>query len=89
MIQSLTLDQLPKGARGRIIAVDWPALAADDAGRLAALGLDIGAEVRLAFRGVMGARDPLAIEIGAMTVALRRAHARAMTVEAFGEAIDR
>ncbi len=35
----------------------------------------------MAHRGVFGGRDPLAVTIGRMTVALRRAHARAMEVE--------
>jgi ferrous iron transport protein A len=30
----------------------------------------------------MAGRDPLAVTVGRMTVALRRVHARAMTVEA-------
>ena len=77
----MTLDLLPLGQRARIVAVDWPRLAVDEAQRLRALGIDEGAEVSVAHRGVFGARDPLAIVIGRMTVALRRAHARAMAVE--------
>ncbi len=77
----MTLDLLPLGQRARIVAVDWPRLADDEAQRLRALGIDEGAEVSVAHRGVFGARDPLAIVIGRMTVALRRAHARAMAVE--------
>lgn len=41
----------------------------------------------LAYRGVFAGRDPLAVEIGRMTVALRRVHARAMTVEPITETI--
>ena len=55
---------------------------AEEAQRLRALGIEEGAEVSVAYRGVFGARDPIAIEIGRMTVALRRVHARAMQVEA-------
>jgi ferrous iron transport protein A len=77
----MTLDLLPLGQRARIVAVDWPRLADDEGQRLRALGIDEGAEVSVAHRGVFGARDPLAIAIGRMTVALRRAHARAMAVE--------
>ena len=55
---------------------------AEEAQRLRALGIEEGAEVSVAHRGVFGARDPIAIEIGRMTVALRRVHARAMQVEA-------
>ena len=76
----MTLDLLPLGQRAVVTAVDWSVLAPDEAQRLQALGLDIGARVALAHRGVMGGGDPLAVSIGRMTVALRRAHARAMTV---------
>jgi ferrous iron transport protein A len=77
----MTLDLLPLGQRARIVAVDWPRLADDEGQRLRALGIEEGAEVAVAHRGIFGARDPLAIVIGRMTVALRRAHARAMAVE--------
>ena len=77
----MQLDELPRGQAARIAAVDWPCLVPEEAQRLRALGIDEGAEVRLAYRGIFAGRDPLAIEIGRMTVALRRAHARAMTVE--------
>ncbi len=79
--EGVTLDQLPLGASARIASVDWTLLVPDEAQRLRALGLDEGARIKLAYRGVFMGRDPLAVEIGRMTVALRRAHARAMTVE--------
>lgn len=78
---AVTLDELPLGRDARIAAVDWAALVPEEAQRLRALGFDEGAQVRLAYRGVFLGRDPLAIEIGRMTVALRRIHARAMHVE--------
>ncbi len=80
----MTLDGLTIGAAARIIAVDWGALASDEAKRLQALGIDEGAEVELAHRGVFAGRDPLALRIGRMTIALRRSHARAITVAALG-----
>ena len=76
------LDELPLGCSARIVAVAWNMLVPEEAQRLRALGLDSGAKVSLAYRGVFAGRDPLAVEIGRMTVALRRAHARAMQVEA-------
>ena len=76
----MTLDLLPLGQRAVVTAVDWAALAPDEAQRLQALGLDVGARVALAHRGVLGGHDPLAVTIGRMTVALRRSHARAMSV---------
>ncbi|MFC0590357.1 ferrous iron transport protein A [Novosphingobium aquiterrae] len=78
----MTLDLLPIGQRARIVAVDWRALVDEEAHRLQALGIDVGARVAIAHRGVFSGSDPIALMIGRMTVALRRAHARAMTVEA-------
>ncbi|MFC3173625.1 ferrous iron transport protein A [Novosphingobium bradum] len=77
----MTLDQLPIGKRARIVAVDWTLLVDEEAQRLRALGIDTGARVALAHRGVFGGRDPLAVMVGRMTVALRRVHAAAMQVE--------
>lgn len=78
----MTLDLLPLGQSARIVAIDWASLVAEEAQRLRALGLDVGAKVAIAHRGVFAGRDPIALTIGRMTVALRRAHAAAMTVEA-------
>lgn len=77
----MTLDLLPIGQRARIVAVAWDALVPEEAQRLQALGIDVGARVAIAHRGVFAGRDPIALMIGRMNVALRRAHARAMTVE--------
>ena len=44
--------------------------------------IDTGAEVTVMHRGIFGTRDPLAIRIGRMTVALRRSHALAIEVTA-------
>lgn len=77
----MTLDSLPIGQRARIAAVDWAVLAEEEGQRLRALGLDAGAKVAVAHRGIFGGADPLAVTIGRMTVALRRSHARAMQVE--------
>ena len=77
----MTLDVLPIGQSARIVAVDWSRLADEEAQRLRALGLDEGARVSVAHRGVFGGRDPLAIMIGRMNVAMRRVHAQAMQVE--------
>lgn len=82
----MTLDLLPIHQDARISAVDWPALVPEEAQRLRALGIDVGAKIRIAYRGVFFGRDPIAIEIGRMTVALRRAHAMAMSVEVLTEA---
>lgn len=77
----MTLDSLERGKRAQIIAIDWSALAEEEGKRLRALGIDEGARVAVAHRGVLGTRDPLAVIVGRMTIALRRAHAQAMEVE--------
>lgn len=78
----MTLDRLPIGQPARIVAVDWSSLVEEEAQRLRALGLDEGARVSVAYRGIFMGHDPIAVTIGRMTVALRRVHARAMRVEA-------
>ncbi len=82
----MTLDQLPIGQDARIVAVDWGHVVLEEAKRLRALGLEEGAKVSVAHRGVFVFRDPIAITIGRMTVAVRRAHAAAMQVSALEDA---
>ncbi|WP_338446453.1 FeoA family protein [Pelagerythrobacter marensis] len=77
----MTLDQLDHGQRATVVSVDWASLAPEDGKRLRAMGLDEGASVAVAHRGMFGGADPLAVTVGRMTVALRRAHAAAMEVE--------
>jgi len=77
----MTLDRLPLGQPARIAAVDWAGLDPVEGRRLRSLGLDTGARVQLAHRGIFGGGDPLAVEVGRMLVAIRRSHARAMQVE--------
>lgn len=77
----MTLDQLPPRSRAEIVTIDWSVLAPDEAKRLLALGVDEGAQVTVAHRGMLGTRDPIALEIGRMTLAVRRSHAAAVTVK--------
>ena len=80
METTLTLDMLAPNSRAEIIAVAWDDLAPDEAKRLRALGIDEGARVAIAHRGIFGGRDPIALIVGRTTVAIRRVHARAMKV---------
>lgn len=77
----MILEQLPIGVPATITAIDWTRLAPEEAQRLRALGVDKAAEISIAHRGVFGGRDPIAITIGRMTVALRRSHAAAIEVQ--------
>ena len=78
----MTLDGFDSGRTARITSVNWAILAEDESKRLQALGVDEGAEVAIVHRGVFGTRDPIALRIGNMTIAIRRAHAAAIEVEA-------
>ena len=78
----MTLDGFESAREARITRVDWDALAVDEGKRLQALGIDEGAEVAVIHRGIFGTRDPLAVRLGNMTIAIRRVHARAIEVEA-------
>lgn len=75
----LTLDKLRQGVRARVESIDWAQLEASDGSRLRHFGFDEGVMVEPLHRGPFGA-DPIAIRVGRMTVAIRRAHARAVKV---------
>ena len=74
-----SLDQLTLGRRARIAAIDWDSLAESEASRLRHFGFDEGVSVEPLHLGPFG-KDPLAVRVGRMTVAIRRAHARAVSV---------
>ncbi|GAA4050283.1 FeoA family protein [Parerythrobacter jejuensis] len=76
----MTLDLLESGCHATISTINWEGIAVEDGKRLRALGFDEGAQVSIAHRGVFGGRDPLAITLGRMTVAIRRVHAAAVSV---------
>lgn len=77
---AITLDRLQRGARARIAAIDWDQLDPADARRLRHFGFDSGVSVEAIQQGPFG-RDPIAIRIGRMSVAIRRRHALAVLVQ--------
>ena len=77
--ESISLDQLKVGSRAAIASIDWTALEDGEAKRLRHFGFDEGVIVEPLHLGPFG-RDPLAIRVGRMTVAIRRSHARAVRV---------
>ena len=76
----MRLDQLPFRTPARVTEVNWASLTPSEAKRLRNFGLDEGVTVEALHRGPIG-RDPLAVRIGRMTVAIRRAHARTISVD--------
>jgi ferrous iron transport protein A len=79
MSDPISLESLRTGARARIASVDWGGLDPASAMRLKDFGFDEGVAIESLHQGPFG-RDPLAVRVGRMTVAIRRIHARAITV---------
>lgn len=77
---AVTLDQLPRGTRGRVAAIAWDQLDPAEANRLRHFGFDTGMAIEALHSGPFG-RDPIAIRVGRMTVAIRRRHAQAVLVQ--------
>ena len=76
---SLRLDQLPLRTPATVTGIDWSVLSDADSRRLRNLGFDEGMEIEALHAAPFG-RDPLAVRIGRMMVAIRRAHARNIIV---------
>ena len=77
--EALALDRLALGRLATIAAIDWSMLAKGDASRLKQFGFDEGVKVEALHTGPFG-KDPLAVRVGRMTVAIRRRHAAAVRV---------
>ena len=77
--ETLTLDQLGLGTEASVASIDWDSLDHGEACRLKHFGFDEGVSVQPLHLGPFG-RDPLAVRVGRMTVAIRRTHARAIRV---------
>ena len=78
---TLRLDQLPFHWPATVAHVDWASLTEPEQRRLRNLGLDEGVQVEALHAGPFG-RDPIAVRIGRMTLAMRRVHARVIHVAA-------
>lgn len=76
---AIPLDDLGLGNSARIDSIDWAALDDSEGCRLRQFGFDEGVTVEPLHLGPFG-RDPLAVRVGRMTVAIRRTHARAIRV---------
>ena len=79
MKPATSLDDLKLGTSAEIMSIDWDSLEVGEARRLRHFGFDAGVSVEPLHLGPFG-RDPLAVRVGRMTVAIRRIHARAVRV---------
>ena len=82
----MRLDQLPLRTRGHIAAIDWGSLSPAEGRRLRELGFDEGMAIQLLHQGPFG-RDPLAVRVGRMTVAVRRAQAACIEIDTVHAAV--
>ena len=76
----MRLSDLPLRKAARISTIDWASLGAAEAKRLRELGFDEGVAIEALHSGSMFGRDPIALRVGRMTVAIRRAQASAIRV---------
>ena len=77
--EAVGLDQLALGTKALVASIDWDLLDHAEASRLRHFGFDEGVAVEALHLGPFG-RDPIAIRVGRMTVAIRRKHAGAVQV---------
>jgi ferrous iron transport protein A len=75
----MSLDRLAVGTRALVSAIDWSSLEEAESCRLKHFGFDDGVTVEPLHLGPLG-RDPIAVRVGRMTVAIRRRHAGAVRV---------
>ena len=75
------LAELPLKQPAKIAAIDWVVLGETATRRLRALGFDAGVIVETLHTAGLIARDPLAVRVGRMTVAIRKAQAEAVMLE--------
>lgn len=80
MPQSTTLDLLSLKQSAEVVAIDWAAISDSEGRRLRALGIDEGVSVEKLYKGMFGVNDPIALKVGRMMIAVRRSHARAISV---------
>lgn len=81
----MQLDTLPLRQLSRVTAIDWAAIPVSEGHRLRSLGLEEGVLVEALHKGILFWRDPIAVRVGRMTIALRRKVAAAVLCEAIPE----
>jgi ferrous iron transport protein A len=75
------LDYLPLNRAAVIRAIDWDVLPDQEGHRLRSLGFEPGVTIEAMHKGILMWRDPLAVRVGRMTVALRSNVAAAIDCE--------
>lgn len=77
----MRMDKLEVGRKAVIASLDATMLSDAAIRRLHSIGINAGAQVETLHQGVMLSRDPIAVRVGRMTLALRAAQAAAIEVD--------
>ena len=77
----MQLDHLPLNRLAVIRAIRWDALPDQEGHRLRSLVFEPGVTIEALHKGILMWRDPLAVRVGRMTVALRNNVAAAIDCE--------
>lgn len=75
------LDELPLNSLATVHTIDWSAIPDGEGHRLRSLGLEEGVEIEALHKGILLWRDPIAVRVGRMRIALRRKVASAISCE--------
>jgi ferrous iron transport protein A len=78
------LDHLPLGKPATVRTIDWTAMPEREGHRLRSLGLEEGVAIEALHKGILFWKDPIAVRVGRMTIALRRKVAAAILCEVAG-----
>ncbi|MVZ98363.1 ferrous iron transport protein A [Sphingorhabdus sp. IMCC26285] len=77
----MQLDDLPLNSHARVQTINWAAIPESEGHRLRSLGLEEGVEIEALHKGILLWRDPIAVRVGRMRIALRRKVASAISCE--------
>ena len=77
----MQLDHLPLNRAAVIRSINWDVLPDQEGHRLRSLGFEPGVTIEALHKGILMWRDPLAVRVGRMTVALRTNVAAAIDCE--------
>ncbi|WP_373476625.1 ferrous iron transport protein A [Sphingorhabdus sp.] len=77
----MQLDDLPLNRNARVQTINWAAIPEGEGHRLRSLGLEEGVEVEALHKGILLWRDPIAVRVGRMRIAMRRKVASAIFCE--------
>jgi ferrous iron transport protein A len=78
---NVQLDDLPLNRHARVQTINWAAIPESEGHRLRSLGLEEGVEVEALHKGILLWRDPIAVRVGRMRIAMRRNVASAISCE--------